>query len=355
VRFDKERIREEILLELRRGGQAFFVHNRVQSIEGVAAWLRRLVPEARVGVVHGQLEEAALDRVMLAFVRREIDVLVCTTVVENGIDVPNANAILVNRADTLGLSQLYQLRGRVGRSDRKARCTLLVAGDAAMRRQALERLHALQEHSELGANFALASADLELRGGGELLGDKQHGHVAAIGFDAYLQLLEEAVAQVRGDPEASQPDPEIQVPVPALLPDAYVPATAERLAWYQQLASARTRADVDRLLDQLVHRHGALPDEALALGETAALRVACRDLGIVRLAFLKVRIVVELAPRHRLDPLRLLELVGREPGRFRRVGEMGLEVRFAPDDAQRPFRVLEYVVGRLGELVSPRK
>jgi transcription-repair coupling factor (superfamily II helicase) len=354
VRHDKARIAEELRLELARGGQAYFVHNRVQSLEGVARWLRALVPEARVGVIHGQMDAAAQERAMVAFVRRETDVLVCTTVVENGIDVANANAMIVNRADTLGLSQLYQLRGRIGRSDRKARCTLLVAGGAAMRRQALDRLHALTVHGELGANFALASADLELRGGGELLGEKQHGHIAAIGFDAYLELLEEAVAQVRGSTEAAQPDPEVEVPVPALLPEAYVPATAERLAWYQQLAGARTRAEVDRVSAQLEARHGALPPEAAALVSVAALRVVCRDLGVARLALLKVRVVAELAPQHRLDPTRLLALLSREPARFRRTGEMGVEVRVNPDEAREPFRVLEYALGRLSEAVAPR-
>ncbi len=355
-RFDKTRIREEILAELARGGQAYFVHNRVQSIAGVARWLQKLVPEARVGVIHGQLSEAAVERAMLAFVRRETTVLVCTTIVESGIDVPTANTMLVNRADTLGVAQLYQLRGRVGRSNVAARCVLLVSGEGDLRRTAMDRLRAVQEHQELGSNFQLASADLEARGGGELLGDKQHGHIAAIGFDAYLRLLEEAVAQVRGDAAVEEIDPEIDAPVVALLPEDYVPTTAERLDLYQQLANARTREQVQRTLAWIEDRYGTLPREVQDLGWISALRCSCRALGIARVAVLKVRVVVDLAPSHALDPVRLLSLFTSEPARFRRAGDMGLEMRFAPDEANEPLRLVEYALARLREaLPEPRK
>jgi transcription-repair coupling factor (superfamily II helicase) len=361
VRFDAEHVREAIRAELERGGQVYFVHNRVQSLPGVAQWLRKQVPEARVGMVHGQMGEGELERAMLAFVRRETNVLACTTVVESGIDIPTANTMIVNRADTLGIAQLYQLRGRVGRSNVPARCVLLVSGvvgaavsgerteGAALRRAALERLRALQEHTELGSNFALASADLELRGGGELLGDRQHGHIAAIGFDAYVQLLEEAVARVRGQAADAPLDPEIEAPVPAWIPEDYVESTAERLDLYQQLASARDRDHVERTLGWMAERHGPLPEEVRNLGWMSGLRSVCRALGVARLAVLRVRVVVELAPAHRLDPARLLAMVTREPARFRPLGETGLEVRLAPDEVAEPLRALEYVLARLGE------
>ncbi len=349
VRFSKERIREDVLHELRRGGQVFFVHNRVQSIQGVAQWLAKVVPEARVAVAHGQMEEGALEKVMMRFLDRRIDVLVCTTIVESGVDISNANTMIVNRADTFGLAQLYQLRGRIGRSPVRAHCTLLVAGSGDMRKEAARRLRALQENSELGSNFALASADLELRGGGELLGDKQHGHIAAIGFDAYLELLEEAVAVARGEDTRAQVDPEIEVSLPALLPEAWIEPLPERLDAYQQLALARTRDEIRRTLDALEARWGPPPDEAVHLGWLSGLRVACRDLGIARLTMLKVRAIAELAPASRVNPATLERLTTREPNRWRRASDTTVELRLTPEEAAHPFRVLEFVTQRLAE------
>ncbi len=351
VRFSAERVREDVLHELRRGGQAFFVHNRVQSIDGVARWLARLVPEARVAVAHGQMEEAALEREMVRFVRRETDVLVSTTIVESGLDIPNANTILVNRADAFGVAQLHQLRGRVGRSHARAHMTLLVSGQGELRREAARRLRALQDNTELGSNIALASADLELRGGGDLLGDRQHGHIAALGMDAYLELLEAAIAEARGESARETVDPEIDVSLPSFLPESWIEPVPERLDAYQQLARARTREETRRTLDALEARWGPPPQEAIHFGWAAALRVGCRDAGIVRLAALKIRAIADLSPHTRVSAAAIARLVEREPARFRRLSDTSVEMRFTPEEGAHPYRVLEFFLRRLTEPV----
>jgi transcription-repair coupling factor (superfamily II helicase) len=349
VRFSKERVREDVLHELRRGGQVFFLHNRVQSIEGVATWLRRVVPEARVAVAHGQMDDDALEAILVRFVAHEYDVLVCTTIVESGVDMPRVNTLLVNRADTFGLAQLYQLRGRIGRSNVSAACTLLVGGTGQLRKEAMQRLRTLQENSELGSNFALASADLEFRGGGEILGNKQHGHIAAIGFDAYLELLQEAVAQARGEDRHEDVEPEIEVNAPAWIPEDYLPDLGERLDAYQALARARTREEVRRILGRLEQRHGELPQEGVHLGWLSESRVRARALGLARIAVLKVRVIVEPGPRPKVNPETLVRLLEREPNRFRRHGDSGIEMRFTPDEGEHPFRLIEHLLARLEE------
>ncbi len=347
VRFNGDRIREEVLAEVARGGQVYFVHNRVQSIEGVARWLRRLLPSLRIEVGHGQLPSDSLERVLSRFAGGETDVLLCTTIIESGVDLPNANLMVINRAEMFGAAQLYQLRGRVGRSQTLARCLLLVGGSGLARKEALSRLQTLQQATALGSGFTVASRDLELRGGGEILGEKQHGHIAAIGFDAYIELLEQACAQVRGDVVAEVIDPEVSVPLPAVLPEDWIPDTAERLDAYGRLAQASSNAQVARVVADLEHRYGTAPQEALTLRSLTELRLRCRELGILRLAVLKVRLNLELHARHRLDPMRLLELCTSEGARFRRQGEMGLDVRGTPEETADPFRFAAWALGRL--------
>jgi transcription-repair coupling factor (superfamily II helicase) len=349
ARFSAERVREDILHELRRGGQVFLVHNRVADIEAVAAWVREVVPEASVAVGHGQLEDEALERVLVGFVRRSCNVLVCTTIIESGVDIPTANTMIIDDADQLGLAQLYQLRGRIGRSSTRAVCTLLVRGEGELRREAVARLRALQENTELGSGFALASSDLELRGGGELLGDRQHGHIAAIGFDAYLELLEEAVGEARGEESRKRLEPEIEVGAQAWIPEAYVPELPERLETYQRLSRARTREEVRAIVDALEDRQGPPPPEVVNLGWLSEARVRCRDLGIEHVAFLKIRLLLRLHSPHQVHPRTLERLLEREAGRFRSVAERELEVRFTPEEGAHPFRVLDWVLQRLSE------
>ncbi|MBE0597938.1 MAG: transcription-repair coupling factor [Desulfuromonadales bacterium] len=280
TRFDDDLIAEAIRRELRRGGQVFFVHNRVQSIDAMADHVRRLVPEAKVAVGHGQMGEKALEGVMLEFMEATTNVLVCSTIIENGLDIPRANTIIVNRADCFGLSQLYQLRGRVGRSDRRAYAYLLIPGEGSLTREARQRLRVLQELTELGAGFRIASHDLELRGAGDLLGGNQSGQIAAIGFEMYAELLEETVRELQGLGREEKIDPEIRLGLSAFLPEKYVPDPNQRLVLYKRLAAAEEEASVYLLADELRDRYGELPEAAQTLLETMKLRVLMKRLKV---------------------------------------------------------------------------
>ncbi len=280
TRFDDELIRQAILRELQRGGQVFFVHNRVQSIGAMAEFLAQLVPEAKIAVGHGQMNEHELEQVMLDFIEGKSNVLVCTTIIENGIDIPRANTILVNRADRFGLAQLYQLRGRVGRSDRRAYAYLLIPGEGVLNHDARERLRVLQEQTELGAGFRIASHDLELRGAGELLGGRQAGQVTAVGFEMYTELLEETIQELQGLAKEDRIDPDLRLGVSAFLPETYLHDPNQRLVFYRRLASAESDRAVFELADELRDRYGALPEAGLLLLEVMKLRVMLKQLRI---------------------------------------------------------------------------
>ncbi|MEN8158646.1 MAG: transcription-repair coupling factor [Myxococcota bacterium] len=308
-RFDESLIRETILREVRRGGQVYFVHNRVRTIGSLAELLARLVPEVRVLVAHGQMRERELEEKMLAFVRGDYDVLLCTTIIESGLDLPRVNTILIDRADALGLAQLYQLRGRVGRSRHRAYAYLLIPGEQALTREATQRLEAIQDLAELGSGFRLASMDLEIRGAGNLLGAEQHGNLAAVGFDTYMELLEEAIETLRGNAPAPRIDPEIRLPIPARLPEKYVADVRQRLVLYKRLAGAPDAAAVDALRDELLDRFGPLPAEAENLIGVIRLKVAARELGIASLTLEDGHLVLGAAPTSQVDPARLVALL----------------------------------------------
>ncbi|SMC16342.1 transcription-repair coupling factor [Desulfacinum hydrothermale DSM 13146] len=283
-KFDEFTIREAIHRELRRGGQVFFVHNHVQSILQMAARIRSLVPEARVGVAHGQMRERELEKVMMDFVNRKVDVLVCTTIIESGLDIPAANTIIINRADKMGLAQIYQLRGRVGRSSEQAYAYLLIPGEHLVTRDAQKRLRALMDFSELGSGFKIALNDLQIRGGGAILGSAQSGHISAVGYELYLELLEETVRRLRGEePQEAPLDPEIHIPVAAYLPTAYIPDADQRLVAYKRLSGAKTQDDIDDTAREWRDRYGPLPDEAKALLLLARMRLMMQQLGVARL------------------------------------------------------------------------
>jgi transcription-repair coupling factor (superfamily II helicase) len=268
--------------ELLREGQVFFIHNRVQSIDKAAARIRALVPEARVAVAHGQMGEHQLEQVMLAFWEKRFDVLVCTTIVESGLDVSNANTMVIERADTLGLSQLHQLRGRVGRGRERAYAYFLYPPDKPMTETAHERLATLAQHSDLGGGMAIAMKDLEIRGAGNLLGGEQSGHIADVGFDLYVRLVGEAVAEFRGDSAGAQPEAEmkIELPIDAHLPHDYVQSERLRLEMYKRLAEVRAEEDVELIRDELVDRYGQPPDPVLRLLEVARFRARARQAGL---------------------------------------------------------------------------
>lgn len=278
--YDTGQVRAAIRRELAREGQVFFVHNRVESIDKVAAELRELVPEARVATAHGQMGEARLEQVMLDFWERRADVLVCTTIVEAGLNIQTANTLIIDRADTLGLSQLHQLRGRVGRSSERGYAYFLYPRDKTLSQTAHERLSTMAAHTDLGAGMSIAMRDLELRGAGNLLGGEQSGHIADVGFDMYLRLVGEAVANFRGEDTEPEPVMRVELPVIAHLPDEYVASERLRLEMYKQIAEVRTQADVDAVREELLDRYGPLPEPVEQLLAVAELRNRARELGV---------------------------------------------------------------------------
>jgi transcription-repair coupling factor (superfamily II helicase) len=266
--------------ELMREGQVFFVHNRVSTIDRTAAKIRELVPEARVEVAHGQMSESRLEQIIVDFWEKRFDVLVCTTIIETGLDISNANTLIVDGADKYGLSQLHQLRGRVGRGRERAYAYFLYPSEKPLGEVALERLKAVATHNELGAGMQLAMKDLEIRGAGNLLGGEQSGHIQGVGFDLYIRLVGEAVADFRGEAEEKAAEMKIELPVNAHLPHDYVPGERLRLEAYRKLASAITYEAIDEVLAELVDRYGELPLPAKNLIDVARFRVGAREAGL---------------------------------------------------------------------------
>ncbi len=284
LQFSEDIVREAIHYELERGGQVYFVHNRVKTIGAFADWVRRVVPEARLVVAHGQMSERPLEAAMRAFLAGEADVLVATAIIENGLDIPNANTLLVNRADRFGLAQLYQLRGRVGRSDRLAFAYFLVPPNQPLSPTARARLAAIQEFCELGAGFRIAARDLEIRGAGNLLGAEQHGFMEAVGFETYCQLLEEAVAELEGRPSTSRREVELRLGVDLQLPELYLPEPALRLSFYKRLAACDGEEALSELLVEMADRYGPAPAQVEALAEAQRVRMAARRAGVAAVA-----------------------------------------------------------------------
>jgi transcription-repair coupling factor (superfamily II helicase) len=293
---DDHVIREAILRELRRGGQVFFVHNRVETIDRQALHLKELVPEATIVVGHGQMSERQLEQVMDDFMHQRANVLVCSTIIESGLDIPQANTILINRADTLGLAQLYQLRGRVGRSNVRAYAYLLIPGEHMIGTDAHKRLEALQELDELGGGFRLAAHDLEIRGAGNMLGKQQSGNITAVGFELYTQMMEEAVREVQGETVAKDIEPEIQLGFPAYIPDGYVQDVNQRLVLYKRLAGFKTAEDLAEIVDEMVDRFGPLPPLVDSLVKLMDLRRTLKSLLITAARVRGEQIVLEFHP-----------------------------------------------------------
>ena len=307
-------IREAMLRELKRGGQVYFLHNEVETIENRKAQLEALVPEARIVVAHGQMHERDLERVMRDFVSQRANVLLCTTIIETGIDVPTANTILMHRADKFGLAQLHQLRGRVGRSHHQAYAYLLVHDPKALTKQAQRRLEAIQQMEELGAGFYLAMHDLEIRGAGEVLGDKQSGEIHDIGFQLYTDMLADAVSALKAgrEPDLTAPlsaTTEINLHVPAILPSDFCGDVQERLSLYKRLANGTHADAIDTIQEELVDRFGKLPQQAQALIETHRLRLLAKPLGIVKIDASEDAIALQFEPTPPVDPMRIIALV----------------------------------------------
>lgn len=338
-------IQEACLRELKRGGQIYFLHNQVETIDKTAAKLTTLIPEARLQVAHGQMRERDLERVMRDFYHRRFNLLVCTTIIESGIDIPSANTILINRADKLGLAQLHQLRGRVGRSHHRAYAYLLTPPPAAMTPDAKKRLEAIESLEDLGAGFTLATHDMEIRGAGELLGEEQSGQIQEIGFSLYMDLLERAVAALKTGqaPELDRPldhGAEIELAIPALLPDHYLPDVHSRLVMYKRIAGAATSEELKELQVEMIDRFGLLPDPAKNLLAVTELKLQVRPFGIRKIEAGPEggRILFDTEPR--IDPARLIGLIQAHPEEFKFDGKDKLRFfRAMPDPAQRARQV----------------
>ncbi len=310
IGWDRNIIATAIHEELSRGGQVFFLHNRIESIYRVTRMLQELVPEAACRVAHGRLAKGELERVMLDFVEGAADVLVTTTIIENGLDIPRANTIIINRADRLGLAQLYQLRGRVGRSTLRAYAYLIVPPVETLEPVVKKRLRAIQEFSDLGSGFRLAAMDLEIRGAGSLLGERQHGHIAAVGFEMYARLLEEAVHELKGEPPPSEARAQLSLGVDLQLPVAYIEDPVQRLMISKRLASARSEAQLDGLQAELRDRYGPLPTAVDQLFAYASLRLTAEAMGITSLERQGTKVGLRFSENHSIDMQRLLSRVG---------------------------------------------
>jgi transcription-repair coupling factor (superfamily II helicase) len=345
-------LREAVLRELRRGGQVYVVHNEVQTIDKIAAEFAALVPEASVRIGHGQMRERELEQLMVDFYHRRFDVLVCTTIIESGIDVPSANTILINRADRLGLAQLHQLRGRVGRSHHRAYAYLIVPSRKALTGDAAKRLEAIESLEDLGAGFVLATHDLEIRGAGEFLGESQSGELSEVGLTMYLDMLEHAVKAMRENREPVLDRPlaassEIELHVPALLPQDYVPDVHLRLALYQRIAGADATALQD-MTAELIDRFGALPEVANNLVRLASLRLNARALGLRRLDLSSAGGSVQFEEQNSVDPARVIALIQRQAREFRLEGPLKLRIIRSLPKADQRFEYAQQLLAKLG-------
>jgi transcription-repair coupling factor (superfamily II helicase) len=307
-------IKSAIELELARAGQVFFIHNRVETIETIAALVQRLVPQARLAVGHGQMNEKEMERVMLDFIDYKYDVLVATTIIENGIDIPRANTIIINRADGYGLSQLYQLRGRVGRSNRRAYAYLLIPGEQELSPIARRRLAAIREFSDLGAGFRIAALDLELRGAGNILGGEQSGHMDALGFDLYTQMMERTVAELRGEAVEDDASVSLNLAVDVAIPDDYISDMGQRLRTYKRVSSARDEQTLSNIRTETQDRYGRLPSSVERLFAYARLRRLAEQIGVISIDKTPDGIAIKFNEKARVSPERLAAFVEQRPG-----------------------------------------
>ncbi|MCM8596103.1 MAG: transcription-repair coupling factor [Candidatus Accumulibacter sp.] len=331
TRFSEGIIREALLREFKRGGQVYFLHNEVETIENMRQRLARLLPEARIVVGHGQMRERELERVMRDFTQQRANLMLCTTIIETGIDNPHANTIVINRAEKFGLAQLHQLRGRVGRSHHQAYAYLLIDGEAMLNKQARQRLEAIEAMDELGAGFYLAMNDLEIRGAGEVLGARQSGEMQEVGFHLFSEMLARAVAALREGIEPDLTEPlaiatEIKLHTPALLPDDYAPDVHERLRLYKRLADCQTAEALGELQEELIDRFGELPAQAEALLDSHRLRLLCKPLGIARVDAGSEQLLIQFTADPPIDPQRIIELIQKDRN-FRLAGPDRLLVR----------------------------
>ncbi|MDA3895665.1 MAG: transcription-repair coupling factor, partial [Desulfobacteraceae bacterium] len=325
--FDPVMVSEAIQKEMDRKGQIFFIHNNINTIWNITKYLKELVPEVRVAVAHGRLSEAELEKAMFQFLNKEIDMLVCTTIVESGLDIPNANTIIVNRAERFGLAQIYQLRGRVGRSSEQAYAYLLISREAALTRNAEKRLRVLMEHTGLGSGFQIAMNDLKIRGGGAALGVSQSGHIAAVGYDMFLQLMEDSIASLKGETVVEKLEPEISVPMSVFIPESYIGDIDQRLMTYRRLAKMKELREVADFKEELIDRFGKLPPEAGNLLLKIMLKILSIKAGVKKLDLNEQMLFLWFSELHQKHPFALLEMVDENPKQYNFMPDNGLKVK----------------------------
>ena len=345
-------VREASLREIRRGGQIYYVHNSIETIEKTAQAIRELVPEASVAVGHGQMRERDLEQLMLDFYHRRFNVLVCTTIIESGIDVPTANTIIIDRADRFGLAQIHQLRGRVGRSHHRAYAYLITPPRKAMTADAVKRLEALESLEELGAGFTLATHDLEIRGAGELLGDEQSGQIQEIGYNLYMELLERAVAALKSgkQPDLDRPldaGPEVDLHLPALIPEDYVPDVHLRLVLYKRIAGTPSRDELDELKVEMIDRFGPMPQYAQSLFRATRLKLRAAELGIRKIDAGANSGYFVFEEQNKVDPKRVLKLIQGRPKEYRLDGPLKLRFTHDARSEEKLFARIEQLVEQL--------
>ncbi len=348
AKFDEKLIRSAVEVELERGGQIYFVHNRVETIYELAAKIQELVPAARVTVGHGQMSEGELEKVMLSFMHHEHDVLVATTIIENGLDIPLANTIIINRADRHGLSELYQLRGRVGRSNRRAYAYLLIPPEQELTEVARRRLAALKEFSDLGAGFKIAALDLELRGAGNMLGGEQSGHIEAIGFEMYTSMLEEAVGKLKGEERVEVPTTQLSLGIGLRIDESYIPEENQRLRMYKVIAGVQNEAAIADVRAELEDRYGPLPESLRHLLDASLLRIECERIGVSQIDRKRDQLHIRFTESAGVDPGRLMKLVAKNAKRGAQFTPQGV-LRY-PLTSPKPDGVLAETRALLGEL-----
>ncbi len=350
-------VREAVQREVSRGGQVYFVHNRVQSIEKWAQKLRKLLPDIKIAVAHGQMAEERLEKVMLDFLEGEYDLLLSTTIVEAGLDIPNVNTIIIHDADKFGLSQLYQLRGRVGRSSRVAYCYLTYQKDKVLTEVAEKRLQAIKEFTELGSGFKIALRDLEIRGAGNILGPEQHGFMMSVGFDLYVKLLEEAISMYRGELREKKPVPRVEISVDAYLPSTYISDTRQKIVFYQKVASLESLEEADEIREELADRFGPLPPAAANLLNVAALKILAAEIGVAAVSEEKGQVLVRFSGEASPDGALLLQAARTHQGRLTSAAGKQLVLALRPA-ARDPGTRLEFLLelfNELKKLVRERK
>ncbi len=349
--WDEKLIRSAIEKELERGGQVYFVHNRVESIYDIADKIRQMVPKARILIGHGQMPESELERIMLAFMRHEADILIATTIIENGLDIPLCNTIVINRADRHGLSELYQLRGRVGRSDRRAYAYLLIPPDRDLSDLARRRLAALKEFSDLGAGFKIAALDLELRGAGNLLGGQQSGHIEAVGFELYTTMLERTVRELKGEIQEETPETQLNLGLNIRIPADYIKEENQRLRMYKRVAGVETEAQLADVAGELGDRYGEPPGPVRSLLEYAALKILSQRLGVAQIERRREAVNIRFTEKAAVDPERLARFVASEPGsQFTPAGLLKFSLKL-----KQPEEVLSRLKSLLEELAGEQQ